>query len=115
MYGYASLMIDRQSESKTLAAEMWFLRSMLRLSYKEHKTNCQVLCKTNTDRKLLNEIKQRQCTFIGHGMHGEGMENLLVKFQGKETDVDKEKISLMAFVIQMAECKTQQRHIQGCA
>ena len=48
MYGCASWTIDRQSENKILAAEMWFLRRMLRVSYKEHKTNDQVLCEANT-------------------------------------------------------------------
>ena len=55
---------------------MWFLRRMLRVSYKEHKTNDQVLCEDNTVRKLFNKIKQKQCRFIGHVMHEKGMENL---------------------------------------
>jgi hypothetical protein len=42
------------------------------VSYKEHKTNDQVLCEANTYRKLLNKIKavqiRRSC---------EGMENLV--------------------------------------
>ena len=87
MYGCASWTIDRQSENKILAAEMWFLRRMLRVSFKEHKTNDQVLCEANTSRKLFNKIKQRQCRFIGHVMRREGMENLVTtgKFKGKET------------------------------
>jgi hypothetical protein len=72
---------------------------MLRVSYKEHKTNNQVLCEANTDRNLLNKMKQRQCMFIDHVMRGEGMENLITtgKLQGKR-EVDKEKRSLMTFV-----------------
>jgi hypothetical protein len=97
MYGCATWMIDRQSESKILVAEMWFLRRMLRVSYKEHKTNDQVLSEANTVRKLFNKIRQRQCRFLGHVIREEGMENLvtknLVKFQGKETKADKEKRS----------------------
>jgi hypothetical protein len=74
-----------QSEHKILAAEIWFLRRMLRVSYKEHKTNDQVLCEANTVRKLFNKIRQRQCSFIGHVIRGEGMENLVTtgKFPGK--------------------------------
>jgi hypothetical protein len=64
---------------------MWFLRRMLHVSYKEQKTNDQVLCETNTVRKLFNKIKQRQCRFIGQVMCGEGIENLVTtgKIQGK--------------------------------
>jgi hypothetical protein len=55
-----------------LAAEMGFLRRIFRVSYKEHKTNDQVVIEVNEHRKLFNEIKQRQCRFIGHMMR-EGM------------------------------------------
>jgi hypothetical protein len=58
---------------------------MLSVSYKEHKTNDQVLCEANTYRKLFNKIKQRQCRFMGHMMHGQGIENLVTtgKIPGK--------------------------------
>jgi hypothetical protein len=59
MYRHASRTIDRQSKSKLLAAEIWFLKIILGESYKEHKTNDKVLCEANTYRKLLNLIKQR--------------------------------------------------------
>jgi hypothetical protein len=64
---------------------MWFLRRVLRISYKEHKTNVQVFCEANTYRKLFNKIMQRQFRFIGHVIRGEGMENLVTtcKIQGK--------------------------------
>jgi hypothetical protein len=76
---------------------MPFIRWLLRVSYKKHKTNNQVLCEANTYRKLFNKIKQRQCRFIGHVIHGGGMENLLTtgKIQGKRDTVKK---SLMVFV-----------------
>jgi hypothetical protein len=45
-----------------------------------------VLSEDNTNRKLINKIKQRQCRFIGHVMCGEGMENLVTtgKIQEKK-------------------------------
>ena len=51
----------------------------------QRTTNDQVLCEANTVRKQFNKIKQRQCRFIGHGIRGEGMENLVTtgKIQGK--------------------------------
>jgi hypothetical protein len=56
---------------------MWFLSRMLRVSYKEHKPNEQVLCEANTVRKLFNKIRQRRCRFTDHAIRGEGMENLV--------------------------------------
>jgi hypothetical protein len=68
---------DILSEKKILAAEMCFLRRMLRVLYKEHKTNDQVLCEANTYRKLINKIKKRQCRLNGHLRRVEGMENIV--------------------------------------
>jgi hypothetical protein len=56
MYRYATWTIDRQSERK-IAVEMWFIKIMLPVAYKEHKTNDQVLSEANTYRKLINKIK----------------------------------------------------------
>jgi hypothetical protein len=64
VYRCESWTTDRQLEGKILAAEMWFLRRMLRESCKERTTNDQVLCEANTDRKLLNKIKYSQCKFM---------------------------------------------------
>ena len=85
MYGCEAWTIDKQAERKILATEMWFLRRMLHVSYKDHKTNDQVLREANTTRQMLNEIRQRQCRFIGHVLRGEGLENLVTtgKFKGK--------------------------------
>ena len=38
---------------------MWLYRRMLRISWKEHKTNEEVLHKMKTKRSLLNTIKKK--------------------------------------------------------
>jgi hypothetical protein len=62
---------------KKVKSEMWFLRRILCVSYKEHKTNDQVIYEANTFKKLFNKIKQRQCRLMGHMICGEGMKNLV--------------------------------------
>ena len=42
---------------------MWLYRRMLRISWKEHKTNGEVLHKIKTKRSLLNTIKKEMSIF----------------------------------------------------
>ena len=76
--------ISAQMEERLKAAEMWFLRRMLRISYTEHVTNEAVLCRANTERKLTKIIRRRQLEFLGHVMRKEGLEELILngKIQG---------------------------------
>lgn len=93
---------------------MWFLRRILRVSYKEHKTNDQVLCDVNASRKLFNKLKQRQCSLIEHVMLCKRMKYLVTtgKNQGKR-DKCRQKRPNSRWHLQMAGCKRQQKHIQG--
>lgn len=77
-YGCECWTISAQMEDKLKAAEMWFLRKMLRISYTEHVTNDAVLCKANTERKLMKIIRKRQLEFLGHVMRKEGLEDLIL-------------------------------------
>ena len=56
---------------------MWFLRRMLRISWKERKSNETVLKEAQTSRALVNKIRKRQATFFGHVMRREKMEHLV--------------------------------------
>ena len=51
-YGCECWTISAQMEERLKAAEMWFLRRMLRISYTEHVTNEAVLCRANSERKF---------------------------------------------------------------
>ncbi|XP_069985430.1 uncharacterized protein [Penaeus vannamei] len=57
------------------ATEMWLLRRMLYISYKDHVKNEDVQRKTETSRSLVNYIRRRQATFFGHIMRKLGMEH----------------------------------------
>ena len=58
---------------------MWLYRRMLRISWKEHKTNGEVLHKMKTKRSLLNTIKKRKCQYFGHIIRGDGVQRLLME------------------------------------
>ena len=49
------------------ATKIWFLRRMLRLSYKDRVTNEEVLRRANVDRTLMKDIVKRQMEFFEHG------------------------------------------------
>ena len=51
---------------KLEAAEMWFYRRILRISYTKHITNEEVLNRMATTRNLIITIRGRQMSFFGH-------------------------------------------------
>ena len=46
--------------------EMWMYRQMLRISWKEHISNEEVLNMIKTSLKLMKIIKKRKCEYFGH-------------------------------------------------
>lgn len=67
--------ITKQHQKRLEATEMWFLRRMLRISYKDHMKNEDVLRRADTSRSLISFIRKRQARFFGHVMRRPGMEN----------------------------------------
>ena len=65
-YGCECWTITSDIEKKIEAAEMWFIRRMLRISWAEKKTNVNVLREGNVQRSLLKTIRKRQMEFLGH-------------------------------------------------
>lgn len=63
------------------AAEMWFLRRMLRISYVHRVTNTEVLRRAGVRRELMTTITERQLRFLGHVIRGGGLE--CVALQGR--------------------------------
>ena len=58
---------------------MWLYRRMLGISWKEHKTNGEVLHKMKTKRSLSNTIKNRKWQYFGHIIRGDGVQRLLME------------------------------------
>ncbi|GFR96371.1 hypothetical protein ElyMa_006296100 [Elysia marginata] len=77
MYGCETWTINKKTHGKLEAVEKWFWRRMLRIPWTAKKTNEEVLNETETTRSLINRIRKRQATFVGHIKRREGLENLL--------------------------------------
>ena len=72
LYGAETWTLTKVTSNKLEAFEMWLYRRMLRISWKEHKTNADVLHKMKTKRSLLNTIKKRKCQYFGHIIREDG-------------------------------------------
>ena len=77
MYGCEAWTISKQTQKKLEAVEMWFLRRMLRIPWTAKKSNETVLKEADSKRSLVNKIRKRQSSFIGHVMRREKMEHLV--------------------------------------
>ena len=72
LYGCESWTISKGMEQKLMAAEMWFWRRMMRISWTDKLNNEAVLEKVGVERQLLNTIRRRQWNFVGHVLRREG-------------------------------------------
>ena len=66
LYGCETWTITSETKKNLEAAEMWFYRRMLRISWKEKRTNESILEETNQERSLIKTIRKRQLKFLGH-------------------------------------------------
>ena len=62
--------------NKLKAAEMWFYRRMLNVSWMDRVTNEEVLARVGRQRALLRELRGRQMNFLGHVIRSEKIEHL---------------------------------------
>ena len=92
-YGSECWTISKNMATRIEAAEMWFLRRMLRIQRVEKLSNEKVLEKVRTKRELLNNIMGRQLRFIGHVLREGGIEKRVAEgdnWGGKKQEVDRD-------------------------
>ena len=65
-YGAEAWTLTKVLEDRINALEMWCLRKIGKVSWKEKKTNKEVCTLLGTHQKLLNKIKTRKLTYFGH-------------------------------------------------
>ena len=66
LYGCETWTLTKSLKEKIEACEMWFLRRMGKVSWKEKMRNEDVLKKICVERSLLYTIKKRKMKFFGH-------------------------------------------------
>ena len=72
LYGCESWTISKNVEQNLKAAEMWYWRKMMGISWTEKMTNEVVLEKVRAERQPLSTIRRRQWKFVGHDMRRRG-------------------------------------------
>ena len=78
LYGCETWTLSKVLMDRIEACEMWFLRRMGKISYKDRITNEEVLKRLNTKRTLLDTIKSRKMRFFGHTKRHESiMKNIV--------------------------------------
>merc|ERR1711963_1213979 len=65
-YGSEAWTLSEVLEDKIKATEMWCLRKMSNIQWKDRVTNEEVLRRLGTSRTLLDKIKKRKCRYYGH-------------------------------------------------
>ena len=96
LYGCECWTINTEIEKKLEAAEMWFIRRVMRISWTEKKSNESVLKEANLERSLIKTLRQRQLQFLGHICRHKGYEHLAItgKIDGKR-DRGRQRITFM--------------------
>jgi len=84
-YGCDTWMISKAMKKQLEAAEMWFLRRMMKISWMKKVTNKDVLRRAQTEKQLMKQIVKRHCRFLGHIVGNRGIEYQVVtgKVEGK--------------------------------
>ena len=73
LYGCETWTLRKAERDKLEAFEMWIWRKMERVSWKDKKSNEQVLHDVGEERNLLKTIVKRKKNWIGHVLRGDGL------------------------------------------
>ena len=97
------------------ATEMWFLRRMSNISWTDKISNESVLTIANVKRKLLETIKNRKMTFLGHVMRRKGIENLSLtgRVEGKRAR-GRQRMTYLSNIKEWTNRKNGNELIQAC-
>ena len=85
LYGCETWTVSKTMEARLEAAEMWFYRRMLKVSWVEKVSNTEVLRRAGVQQDLVLKIIHRQISFIGHVLRKGQLEEaaLTGRIQGK--------------------------------
>lgn len=75
LFGFETWMVNRITQGKLEAAEMWVWRKSLKMHWIAG-TNEDALRQMRVVRKLMTAIKRRQMRFLGNVMRGNDMEGV---------------------------------------
>ena len=85
LYGCEAWTLNRELRRRVEAAEMWFLRRMLRIPWTARMTNERVMELAGVRRELMAEVRKRQLKVLGHILRHDALEKdvFLGKIEGR--------------------------------
>ena len=78
LHGCECWTLAKDLERRLEAAEMWFIRRIMRISWTEKKSNDEVMEMAGCKRSLLKTIRKRQLQFFGHINRADGLEKQIL-------------------------------------
>ena len=79
LYGAETWTIRQEDLKRLQAFEMWIWRRMERISWTEHISNEEVLKRVGEERGLIEIIRKRQKTWLGHILRGESLFRTIIE------------------------------------
>ena len=83
IYGSEAWTLKQAEKTRIEAAEMWFYRRLLRVSWTEKRTNESILVELGTTRQLLSYMNKRKLKYVGHANRNQRTSLMATVFQGK--------------------------------
>lgn len=83
LYGMEAWTLKVNTLRRLESFEMWIFRRMLRIPWTDHIRNEEVLRRMNMDRELLDIIKKRKTSYLGHLLRHERYNFLRIIMEGK--------------------------------
>ena len=83
MYGCEAWTLRKEERDRLNAAEMWFYRRLLRVSWKDMRTNESILEELSTNRVLMQQINRRKMRYLGHAVRNPKTNLMATILQGR--------------------------------
>ena len=96
LYGCETLTITTRNMTKLHSFEMWAYLKMMKISWREKKTNEEVLTLADEQLYIIPTIKKRKITYFGNMIRRNYIHRLLLEgpLEGKEAEEGRERSSL---------------------
>ena len=117
MYGSEVWTLRSGKANKIDAAELWFYRRLLRVSWTDKRTNESIPSELNTKRMLSSEINKRRLRYVGHAVRHKNtslMSKLLMgRIEGKRKQGRPAK-NMPGNLIEISEWRNLQAMMDNC-
>uniref|UniRef100_A0A8D8WNS4 Craniofacial development protein 2 n=2 Tax=Cacopsylla melanoneura TaxID=428564 RepID=A0A8D8WNS4_9HEMI len=110
LYGVEAWTLNKECEKRLQAFEMWTYRRILRIPWTDRVTNVEVLRRMGKQVEILEEVKKRKLTYLGHIMRGPKYKILHLIIQGKivgKRSVGRRRISWLRNLRDWFSCSSQ--------